>query len=58
MANQQHLDLLTTRVRTWNRWYRQHAHIRPDLRAASLAGAHLSAAHLPRADVHRSNSCC
>jgi uncharacterized protein YjbI with pentapeptide repeats len=55
MANQQQLRLLTDRVRTWNRWYRQHSHIRPDFRLAVLPDAHLSAAQLQRADFHHAN---
>jgi uncharacterized protein YjbI with pentapeptide repeats len=55
MANQQQFRLLTDRVRTWNRWYRQHPHIRPDFRLAVLPGAHLSAAQLPRTDFHHAN---
>ncbi|HVB24892.1 MAG TPA: toll/interleukin-1 receptor domain-containing protein [Ktedonobacteraceae bacterium] len=52
MADQQLLDLLKKRVRTWNRWQRQHANAHPDLRNADLGGAHLSFAQLQRADLH------
>jgi len=53
MADALHLRLLTDRVRTWNRWYRQHSHIRPDFGVAALSGAQLHAAQLSQADFHQ-----
>jgi uncharacterized protein YjbI with pentapeptide repeats len=55
MANEQQLRLLRDRVRTWNRWYHQHTHVRPDFRLADLPDADLRAAQLPRADFYRAN---
>jgi uncharacterized protein YjbI with pentapeptide repeats len=55
MADQQQLRLLTSRVRTWNRWYHQHTHVRLDFGLAVLPDAHLSAAQLPRADFRQAN---
>jgi hypothetical protein len=53
MADALHLRLLADRVRTWNRWYRQYSHIRPDFGVAALSGAQLHAAQLLRADFHQ-----
>lgn len=53
MVDALHRRLLTDRVRTWNRWYRQHSHIRPDFCVAALSGAQLHAAQLQQADFHQ-----
>ncbi len=53
MVDQQHVNLLTMSVKTWNRWQRQHSNMYPDLRNADLGGAQLRFAQLQRADLHK-----
>jgi hypothetical protein len=52
MADQQLLNILKKRVRTWNQWQRQHANTHPDFRNADLESSQLSFAQLQRADLH------
>ncbi len=55
MADQQLLNILKKRVRTWNQWQRQHANIHPDFSNADLESSQLSFAQLQRADLHGAN---
>jgi uncharacterized protein YjbI with pentapeptide repeats len=52
MADQQLLNILKKRVRTWNQWQRQHSNTHPDFRNADLMGMQLSCAQLQRANLH------
>jgi len=52
MADSEHLILLKEGVTKWNRWRRDHADIRPDLRDASLAALDLRGADLSEADLN------
>lgn len=51
MANQEHLDLLTQGVETWNRWREKHADIQPDLSGVRYRAPRTSKPHLIRADL-------
>jgi uncharacterized protein YjbI with pentapeptide repeats len=55
MTDQQLLNMLKKRVRTWNQWQRRNANTYPDFRNADLAGMQLSCAQLQRADLHGAN---
>lgn len=50
MANQEHLDILKQRMKTWNQWRKEHPDIHPN-----LVGADLSDADLRKADLSETN---
>jgi TIR domain/Pentapeptide repeats (8 copies) len=55
MADQQLLNILKKRVRTWNQWQRRNANTYPDFSLANLEDTQLSFAQLQRANLHGAN---
>jgi len=51
MANQEHLAILKQGMETWNQWWKEHAHIQPNLSGADLSKADLSYAGLKEANL-------
>lgn len=49
MAHPEHLEILRSGARVWNRWRQQHTDIRPNLRAADLKGVDLAGFNLQQA---------
>jgi len=55
MANQEHFDILTQGVETWNQWRKEHADIRPDLSEIHLSRVKLTEVNFNRATLTRTN---
>ncbi len=55
MANPEHLEILKRGVEQWNKWRKEHPHVKPDLSAAELGEMDLYRANLSEANLHRAN---
>jgi uncharacterized protein YjbI with pentapeptide repeats len=70
LSSHNHIDILKSGVRNWNKWRKENRNVRPDLRGielrradlqkanlerANLAGADLERANLAGADLERAN---
>ena len=52
LASHDHIDILKSGVRDWNKWREENTTVTPDLRGADLHGACLERADLTRANLH------
>jgi uncharacterized protein YjbI with pentapeptide repeats len=55
MANEEHLELIKQGVDAWNRWRKEHADTRPDLKGARLSRMDLKGANLSEVDLRQAD---
>ncbi len=55
MANAEHVKILSSGVKRWNKWRRENLKIIPDLSSADLCNANFEGAYLQRVDLSYTN---